>query len=363
VSRAFHETAAIEPPVAPSLVLARMKGVPARRWIVKLRPLVLALPAAFALVSSAATAAPDVPAFDHIFVILMENHSYTSIVGSSDAPYINSLISQYAVAGNYFAVTHPSLPNYIALTGGDTFGITSDCTTCFINVPNIAADRVEPSGRSWKSYMDGMPSACFGGNSGSYAQKHNPLYYFNDIRTVPAECNRIVPYTNLAADLGSVSTTPSYAFISPNQCNDMHDSCAPTNNPIRQGDTWLSANLPVILNSPAFITQNMLVVVVWDEDDSAGANQVPAIFIAKSVVPGFVSHVRYDHYSLLRTIESSWGLAALTTNDTNATAMSDLFAPIPSAPAGQPWSDIVLFGLLGASGVIAVRARRRSANA
>jgi hypothetical protein len=299
-----------------------------------------------------AAAAPVVPAFDHVFVILMENHTYASVIGNTtDAPYINSLASRYGVATNYLAVSHPSLPNYLALTGGDTFGITSDCTSCFVNAPNIAVDRIEPSGRTWKSYMESMPSACFGGDSSPYFQKHDPLYYFNDIRTNATECNRIVPYSSLSSDLQSTSTTPSYAFISPNQCNDMHDSCAPLNNPIRQGDQWLQAQLPNIVNAPAFSAQRSLVLVVWDEDDSSGNNQVAALVIAKGVPAGFRSSIAYSHYSILKTIEQSWGLSSLTSNDANANAMSDFFAA-PAVPAAGPWSNAALGLFLGGAGVV-----------
>jgi phosphatidylinositol-3-phosphatase len=90
---------------------------------------------------------PAVPAFDHIFVVIMENHSSTQIIGSADAPYINSLAARYGLAANYMAVAHPSLPNYLALTGGSTFGLTTDCADCFQNAPNIAVDRLVPAGR------------------------------------------------------------------------------------------------------------------------------------------------------------------------------------------------------------------------
>ena len=112
---------------------------------------VLAALAGFALHTPAPVAAAgSVPAFDHIFTIMMENHSYNEIIGSSQAPYINSLANQYGLATNYFGVSHPSLPNYLAATGGSTFGVTTDCTTCFQAQPNIAVDRVEASGRTWK---------------------------------------------------------------------------------------------------------------------------------------------------------------------------------------------------------------------
>ena len=288
----------------------------------------LATFAAFALHAPAPVAAAgSVPAFDHIFTIFMENHSYNEIIGSSQAPYINSLANQYSLATNYFGVSHPSLPNYLAATGGSTFGVTSDCTTCFQAQPNIAVDRVEASGRTWKGYMESMPSPCFVGDSGTYAQKHDPFIYYNDIRLNLTECNKVVPYSSFASDLASTATTPNYAWVTPNLCDDMHD-CS-----IATGDTWLSQNVPTILNSPAFTTQNSLLLITWDEDDGTQNNQVPTLVIAKSVPAGFRSSTLYNHYSLLATIESAWGLSPLTTNDGTATPMSDFFNSTQSAPA------------------------------
>jgi acid phosphatase len=213
-------------------------------------------------------------------------------------------------------VAHPSLPNYLALAGGSTFGITSDCTTCLVSAPNIAKDRVEASGRSWRAYMESMPKACFVGDSYPCMQKHDPFIYFNDIRTNAAEGNKVVPYSTLATDLKPVGTTPNYAWIAPNICNDMHDC------PVLIGDTWLRNNVPAILNSTAFTTQNSLLMITWDDDGSSG-NHVATLVIAKSVPAGFRSGVRYTHYSLLRTVESAWGLAPLTGNDAAASPMSD----------------------------------------
>jgi hypothetical protein len=290
----------------------------------------------------AASTAAAVPAFDHIFVILMENHSYAEIIGNtSSTPYINQLASKYGVAANYVAVAHPSLPNYLALVGGDTFGVTTDCTTCFVHAANLAADRVTPSGRSWKGYMESMPSTCFVGDSNLYVQKHNPFIYFDDIRTT-SQCNNVVPYTSLAGDLSSSSTTPAFVWISPNLCNDMHD-CS-----IGTGDTWLQNNVPSILNSPAYVGQNSLVVITWDEDDSTQSNQVATLVIAKTVQPGFKSTTRYDHYSLLKTIEQSWGLSSLTSNDSNAVAMSDFFGVGATAP-GAPTNVTATAGVRSAT--------------
>ena len=155
----------------------------------------------------ASTAA--LPALSHVFVIVMENQAYGNIIGSPSAPYINSLAASGALATNYSAVIHPSLPNYLALTGADTFGITSDCTTCWVSAPNIA-DRLDAAGKTWKTYQESMPSACFVGDRSPYMQKHNPLIYLNDVRTNSARCQgHVVPYTQLATDLTSAASTPT----------------------------------------------------------------------------------------------------------------------------------------------------------
>ena len=129
--------------------------------------------------SSPAPTAPvrALPNFSHIYVILMENEEQSGVIGSSAAPYINSLARQYAQASQYFGVSHPSLPNYLELLGGSTFGISSDCTDCFVNAPNLA-DQLDAAHKSWKAYMEDMPSPCFVGNAGDYAQKHDPFIYF-----------------------------------------------------------------------------------------------------------------------------------------------------------------------------------------
>ncbi len=120
-------------------------------------------------------AQPTVPPFDHIFIVIMENHGYGEIIGSADAPFINQLAARYGVATNYVSVAHPSLPNYLALTGGDTFGVSTDCTDCFQRAANLAVDRMTPSGRTWRAYMEAMPSPGYLGDAYPYMQKHDPL--------------------------------------------------------------------------------------------------------------------------------------------------------------------------------------------
>ncbi len=278
-----------------------------------------------AATTNAAAAANGIPAFDHIFVVMLENHSYNEIIGNSSAPYLNSLASRYGLATQYHALGHGSLLNYLAMTGGSTFGVTANCNTCYVSAPNLAVDRIEPSGRTWKAYMESMPTPCMLGDTSLYVQHHNPFVYYDNIRTNPSECNKVVPSSNLTTDLASAATTPNFAWITPNQCDNMH------NCPISTGDAWLSTNVGAILSSPAFTTQNSLLAITFDEDDGTQANQVPTIFAGSSVTPGLRSSVAYDHYSVLKTVESAWNLAPLTTIDAAATPMSDFFAPRPSA--------------------------------
>src|SRR5262249_34836488 len=147
-----------------------------------------------------------------------------------------------------------------------------------------------------------MPAPCTLSDSGEYAVRHNPFVYYTDIQTT-SQCGNDVPYTQLATDLGSTATTPNYVFITPNLINDMHDGT------IDQGNTWLSQNVPNILNPPAFTSQNSVLNIVWDEDDSSQSNQVPSIIISKSTTAGYHSTNPYNHFSWLATIESAWGLA------------------------------------------------------
>ena len=268
----------------------------------------------------AAAEQTGIPAFDHIFMIVMENHTAAQIVDNTvEAPYFNQVASAYGLATNSLAVAHPSLPNYLALTGGDTFGITDDCTDCFVSAPNLVADRIVPSGRTWKAYMESMPSTCFAGDRRLYAQKHNPFFYYDDIR-LTGQCQNIVPFSSLLDDLASVDSTPDYVWITPNLCNDMHD-CS-----ISAGDAWLAGTVPEILSSPAFTTRRSLLLITFDEDDYAGPNVVPVLVVATGVSPGFRSTTRYSHYSLLRTVEDAWGLAPLTSNDAAASPLTEFFS-------------------------------------
>ncbi len=261
-------------------------------------------------------------AIQHVFVVVMENHSYDQVWNTSSSPYITSLGNTYARATNYHASIHPSLPNYLDLYDGSNYGITTDCdpsSSCHVSAVNLA-DNLEAKGLTWKGYMESMPSPCFLTTSGNYAPKHNPFVYFDDIRNNAARCaSHDVPYTDLAADLASAATTPNFAFITPNLCNDMHNCSVAT------GDGWLKSNLPGILNSPACTVDKCLLILTWDEDDNGPSNQVLTIFAGSAAkTRGVTSAVTYSHFSTLRTVENIFGLPTQTSNDAAASPMTDL---------------------------------------
>ncbi len=256
--------------------------------------------------------AASVPKFSHIFVIVLENRAYDQVIGNQQESYLNSLAHEYSLAEQYYGVSHPSLPNYLALIGGDTFGISSDCTDCFVNQTNLV-DQIEASGRNWTAYQESMPHACFMGDAPpSYRQKHNPFIYFDNIRNNPARCAKIVPFTQFASDV-SANTVPDFAWITPNMCNDGHDCPASTT------DAWLRTVVPQITGSPAW-RDNGVLFITFDESEKADENgccqyaqggRLATLVISPLGKPGFRSSIGYDHYSLLRTIEASWGLEPL----------------------------------------------------
>jgi len=240
----------------------------------------------------------------------MENHEYDSIIGSPDAPYINSLARASALATNYDAVSHPSLPNYLALIGGDTFGIRSDCTDCYVDAPNLV-DALDAAHRSWKAYLEGMPRPCFtGGSSGRYAKKHDPFMYFDDIRTTPARCDNVVPYGSL-----DLKQLPDFSWITPDLCNDMHDCSVAT------GDAFLQRTVPGLIQA---LGPGGVLFITFDEGSGSagGGGRVVTIAAGSGARPGRYSQ-RFDHYSLLRTIEERLG-APLTANAATATSMRAL---------------------------------------
>ena len=236
----------------------------------------------------------------------MENKEYSVLIGNRAAPFMNELARTSALATNFFAITRPSLPNYIAILGGDTLGIRSNCTSCRLRENNLV-DQFEEAGVSWKAYMEAMPTRCFlGASNGRYAKKHNPFAYFDTITTNRARCANVVPMTELARDMAT--GLPDFVWITPDLCNDTHD-CA-----VAVGDRFLSRLVPLLVDA---LGPRSVLFITYDEGattrgccgDAAGGHIV-TIATGPGAKPGRYSQP-LTHYSLLRAIEDHFGLPRL----------------------------------------------------
>ena len=307
---------------------------------------------------------------DRVFIIVLENHSQQSVIGDPNTPYITSLAHQYGQATDYYGVTHPSEPNYVAMISGSNWWVNSDLPTNRFDHTNLV-DELEAAHISWGAYMEAMPAddplTDYWPSSTDplYASKHNPFALFTDIRDNPARVADINPYTDLAGDLNS-GHAPRYVYIVPDQCNDMHggvyDAIAghpetpcpyntvnddPADVALKQkADAFVHSAVTMIMSSRAW-TQHSAIFIVADEGDYTGNTVnggwdspagccdspilpagdpdisaawpgglyggalVPAIVIDPSGPRHFTSNVPYNHYSMLRTIEDDWGLPEL----------------------------------------------------
>ncbi|PKV85428.1 alkaline phosphatase family protein [Streptomyces sp. TLI_146] len=245
--------------------------------------------------TSAASTTATVPTPDHTVVVVFENHAYSQVIGSSSAPYINSLKSGGANLTQSFGVTHPSQPNYLQLFSGSNQGVTDDScyTPGFSSAPNLGSELIA-AGRTWGSYNETLPSqgstTC---SSGKYARKHNPWFAFSNVPTSTAKT-----MTQFPTDF---TTLPQVSFVVPNLCSDMHDCSVST------GDTWLKNNLKAYADWAK--THNSLLVVTFDEDNRLAGNKIPTVLYGQQVIPGSSSSTTYNHYNLLRTIEDMYGTA------------------------------------------------------
>jgi phosphatidylinositol-3-phosphatase len=265
------------------------------------------------LPTSTATPKPLVPNFQHIVIIMFENKEFGSVIGNPQMPTYNRLASEYTLLTQYYAIQHPSLPNYIALMGGDTFGINTNCYDCFINARSLP-DLIEASGRTWKTYQEDIPEPCFLGSTHLYAQKHNPFVYFDPIRLNPERCTRsVVPLTDLPTDILTASL-PNFLFIKPNICNDSHD-CS-----LDVTDAWLTNLLITLIPALDLTGAPYFVAMLFEEGQGShtccglpepGGGRVPVVIYSPQVQNAFEDPTPYTHYSLLKTISEAWGLEYL----------------------------------------------------
>ncbi|ACU75113.1 phosphoesterase [Catenulispora acidiphila DSM 44928] len=267
----------------------------------------------FATASAAPAASPAttgvVPTPAHVVVVMEENHSYNDIIGSSSAPYINSLASSGALLTGSFAVTHPSEPNYMALFGGSTFGLSSDaCPVSEGNTANLGSELLG-AGKTFKGYSEGLPSTgsttC---SSGKYARKHSPWVNYSN---VPGSDS--LPFSQFPTNY---STLPTLSFVIPNLNDDMHDGT------VKTGDTWLKTNLSAYATWAK--ANNSVLIVTWDEDDYTESNQIPTIVVGAGVKTGHYSE-QVTHYNLLATLEKMYGLTPVG-NSSGAAVISDIWS-------------------------------------
>ena len=300
----------------------------------------------------AGTASPSpAPTVGRVFLIMMENHGYSDLIGDPSAPWLNAAAATYGLATQSFGVAHPSQPNYIAATSGSTFGVTDDSDVT-LDVPNIV-DQVEGSGRTWTAYMQSL-AACNGDimrsycGGGLYGRKHDPFVSYQDVASNPERLTHIVDLTQLTSDLAA-GTVADLVWISPDQCHDMHglpghgSACAPSHDQqrIATGDAFLSWTVGAIMASSAW-TSGSLIFVTWDEaggQDTAGCcsadpggGHILTIVISHDDPGPRTSDVAYDHYSLLSSVQAVLHLGCLgsTCDVGSVRPMTDLIgSPAP----------------------------------
>ena len=244
------------------------------------------------LAAPVALAINGVPTPDHIVIVIEENHSYSQIIGSHNARYINSLATSGALFTQSFAITHPSEPNYLALFSGSTQGITDDSCPHTFGLPDLGGELIA-AGRTFGGYSESMPSVGYTGCSFNnlYFRKHNPWVNFTD---VPSSDN--MPFTSFPTNF---TTLPTISIVVPNQQNDMHDGT------IKQADNWLSTNIDPYAQWAK--THNSLLIVTFDEDNDSEGNRIATIFYGQMVKTGqYSEHI--NHYNVLRTLEDAYGL-------------------------------------------------------
>jgi hypothetical protein len=266
--------------------------------------------------------ASAIPRPDHVVVVIEENHAYSSIIGSSSAPYINALAQSGALFTQSFAITHPSEPNYLALFSGSTQGVTTDATpTTIFTTANLGASlRASSAGLSFAGYSESLPavgslvdSYTTVAGQNQYMRKHNPWADWQNDPTpgtnqLPGTVNQ--PFTAFPTDFTQL---PTVSVVVPNEQNDMHDGT------IAQGDTWLKTNIDAYAQWAK--AHNGLLIVTWDEDDTSHSNQIPTIFSGAAVATGQYSET-INHYNVLRTIEDMYGLP-LAGSSATATPITD----------------------------------------
>jgi len=313
------------------------------------------------LSAQAKNAAPVVPRYDHIFLMILENHGFSQIIGNPAAPNINKLAGKFGLATSYFGVADPSEPNYVAMLGGNFFGIADD-NAYYINAvskPNLMS-QMEAANLSWKGYLQSMPYAGYRGIcypvkcngvpdlDPLYASKHNGITNFKSIQDSNAEFAKMGPLSQLNDDLAN-NNVPNFGYLIPDECNDMHGSppnCIDGGTPgdpqdqqlVTLGDSFVNTIVTQITGAAFWSKGNNAIVITFDQgadgdtggccDANPGTGKVATIVITSRGPRSLQDPTPYNHFSLLQTFQQAFGLGCLefTCDTANVTPMAPLFA-------------------------------------
>jgi phosphatidylinositol-3-phosphatase len=241
------------------------------------------------------------PRYRHVVWIVMENKSFSDVIGSPNAPFVNSLARTCGLATNFSAEDHPSLPNYIAMTSGSTQGVSENESPSRLQLqaPSIFSQL----GSGWRALQESMPSPCHRSDDGLYIVHHNPVPYYANLQ---GQCGAQDVPLGRRPDISA-----RFTFITPNQCSDMHDCPAGGETPgeVQRGDRWLAAWVPRITRTRQYRSRTTVLFITWDE--GAGNQRIPTLVISPTTRRGTRSGASYNHYSLLRTTEELLGLGLL----------------------------------------------------
>lgn len=262
----------------------------------------------------------SVPRFGHVVMVVEENHSYSEVIGNSAMPYLNSLASQFGLATQYFANTHPSIGNYFMLTTGQVV-TNDDGFMGTVGVDNIVRDLIA-AGKTWKSYAESIPSTGYiGGDSYPYSKHHNPFSYFPDVANSSTQVNNLVSLSHFSSDLAN-EHLPNFSYLVPNLLNDAHDGS------LQLADVWLQRNIAPLISSPTFQKDGLL-IIVFDEsetnDSAHGGGHVAAFIISPKAKQGHRSTAIYQHQNALRLILQGLGIQTYPAAASTAPEMSEFF--------------------------------------
>ncbi|MGC2696995.1 MAG: alkaline phosphatase family protein [Candidatus Angelobacter sp.] len=267
---------------------------------------------------------------DHVFLVMLENHGFSQVIGNPAMPYLNSLATAHGLAANYFADAHPSIPNYFMLTTGNVETLDDNFTGTITDDNIVRA--LTGSSKTWKAYIESLPSTGYTGpNSGTYLKRHNPFAYLSDVTGSATQAANMVLFSQLSADLNA-GTLPNFAYLLPNSQDDAHDcpggaATCTDDQELAAADIWLKNNIDPLIKSPKF--GNSVLLITFDEaqqtDFTNGGGQVATVLVGPHVKTGFRSTTMYQHQSLLRVILQLLQVSDMPGAAANASSMGEFF--------------------------------------